>query len=511
MDVDDPMGEGKLTNIDETQTFGEIHVSEFKDNRQIRIAAHSHVVGLGLEPNGEANDMKGGLVGQKSAREACGIIVDLIKQKKMSGRAVLLAGPPGSGKTAIAMAIAQELGDKVPFYPIVASEVYSSEVKKTEMLMEGIRKAISLQIKDTITYYEGEVTEITPIEDTNAGNAYGKTYKHITLTLRSVSNWKKLQIDGELYDSLLKQHVEVGDVIFLDNTNGIVKRKGKSDAYRSAHDIEQDTYVPLPTGTRKGKSDAYRSAHDIEQDTYVPLPTGTVDKTMEEVKYVTLHSLDQANAEPRGSREGGLSGFLQRALKPKKTEITERLRSEVNKIVNQYIENGRAVLYPGVLFIDEVHMLDMECFTFLHRALESSHSPVVVFATNRGLSKMRGSDEVVPFGLPPDIIDRLLIIPTRSYPKADIKRIVAIRAKAEGVELDAEALNKLAEIGFSSSLRYTIQLLTPCKLLAGVSEGGTITANVIEEVQDLFMDARTSASKLTAKEAEKTVATASQA
>ena len=60
----------------------------------------------------------------------------------MSGRAVLLAGPPGSGKTAIAMAIAQELGDKVPFYPIVASEVYSSEVKKTEMLMEGIRKAI---------------------------------------------------------------------------------------------------------------------------------------------------------------------------------------------------------------------------------------------------------------------------------------------------------------------------------------------------------------------------------
>jgi RuvB-like protein 1 (pontin 52) len=481
MDVDDPM-EGKLTNIDESQAFGEIHVSEFKDNRQIRIAAHSHVAGLGLAPNGEAIDMKGGMVGQKAAREASGIIVDLIRQKKMSGRAVLLAGPPGSGKTACAMAIAQELGDKVPFYPIVASEVYSSEVKKTEMLMEGIRKAISLQIKDTITYYEGEVTEITPIEDTAAGNAYGKTFKHITLTLKSSSNWKKLQIDGELYDSLLKQHVEVGDVIFLDHTNGIVKRKGKCDAYRSAHDIEQDTYVPLPTGT--------------------------VDKTMEEVKYVTLHSLDQANSEPRGSREGGLSGFLQRALKPKKTEITERLRSEVNKIVNQYIENGRAVLYPGVLFIDEVHMLDMECFTFLHRALESPHSPVVIFATNRGMSKMRGSEEVVPFGLPPDIIDRLLIIPTRSYPKGDIKRIISIRAKAEGVELDAESLDKLAEIGVTSSLRYTIQLLTPCKLLAGVSEGGAITPKVIEEVQELFMDARTSATKSSENEAQKAAASA---
>jgi RuvB-like protein 1 (pontin 52) len=87
----------------------------------------------------------------------------------MAGRALLLAGAPGTGKwnllnrtsplqnifqiafcsfkrkkgkTALALAIAQELGPKVPFCPMVGSEVYSQEVKKTEILAENFRRAI---------------------------------------------------------------------------------------------------------------------------------------------------------------------------------------------------------------------------------------------------------------------------------------------------------------------------------------------------------------------------------
>ena len=37
------------------------------------------------------------------------------------------------------------------------------------------------------------------------------------------------------------------------------------------------------------------------------------------------------------------------------------------QVVNKYIDDGVAELVPGVLFIDEVHMLDIECFTYLHR------------------------------------------------------------------------------------------------------------------------------------------------
>jgi len=66
----------------------------------------------------------------------------MIKSKKMAGRALLLVGAPGTGKTAIALAMSQELGPKVPFCPMVGSEVYSAEVKKTEVLMENFRRAI---------------------------------------------------------------------------------------------------------------------------------------------------------------------------------------------------------------------------------------------------------------------------------------------------------------------------------------------------------------------------------
>jgi len=48
-----------------------------------------------------------------------------------------------------------------------------------------------------------------------------------------------------------------------------------------------------------------------------------------------------------------------------------------------------AELIPGVLFTDEVHMLDVECFTYLNRALESSLSPIVILTTNRGICLVR--------------------------------------------------------------------------------------------------------------------------
>ena len=90
----------------------------------------------------------------------------------------------------------------------------------------------------------------------------------------------------------------------------------------------------------------------FQAEEYVPLPKGDVHKRKEVIQDVTLHDLDAANARPQGGQD--ILSMMGQLMKPKKTEITDKLRREINKVVNKYIDDGVAELVPGVLFIDEV-------------------------------------------------------------------------------------------------------------------------------------------------------------
>ena len=68
--------------------------------------------------------------------QAAGVILQMIREGKIAGRAVLLAGQPGTGKTAIAMGMAKALGDETPFAMMAASEIFSLEMSKTEALTQ---------------------------------------------------------------------------------------------------------------------------------------------------------------------------------------------------------------------------------------------------------------------------------------------------------------------------------------------------------------------------------------
>merc|ERR1711924_130905 len=212
------------------------------------------------------------------------------------------------------------------------------------------------------------------------------------------------------------------------------------------------------------RSDAFATEFDLEAEEYVPLPKGDVHKRKEVVQDVTLHDLDHANAKPQGGQD--LVSMMGQMMKPKKTEITEKLRAEINKVVNKYIDQGIAELVPGVLFIDEVHMLDIECFTYLNRALESTLAPIVIFATNRGMCEIKGTDMKSAHGIPVDLLDRLLIIRLLPYSLDEIVQILAIRCATEKIEIESDALAHLATIGTKTSLRYVVQMVTPAMVLA---------------------------------------------
>src|SRR5882757_14183 len=102
-------------------------------------------------------------------------------------------------------------------------------------------------------------------------------------------------------------------------------------------------------------------------------------------------------------------------------------------------------------------MLDLESFTYLTRALESSISPIVILASNRGLTHIRGASPSTPpsaHGIPPDLLARLLIIPTHQYKPHEITAIIGTRAKRENIKLSDGALERVGKAGTRVSLRY---------------------------------------------------------
>jgi len=209
-------------------------------------------------------------------------------------------------QTAIAIAMSQELGDQVPFCLTVGSEVFSSEVKKTEMLMEAVRKSIGVRLRERKEIYEGEVTNIQPVEVENPITAYGgKAITRVQLTLKTDKGQRTLRLDPSIYDDLMKQKVSVGDVIYIEANSGAVKRMGRCDLYASENDIETDEWVPMPKGE--------------------------VHKTKELVQHTTLYDFDKAGASQRDSK---MLSLLNEVMGHRRTEINSRLRQEVDKALN---------------------------------------------------------------------------------------------------------------------------------------------------------------------------------
>ena len=433
-----------------------IQLSSVRDTTRLeRIGAHSHIRGLGLNDALEAQPVKSGMVGQVEARRAVGIVLRMIQEGSIGGRAILLAGQPSTGKTAIAMGLAQELGEETPFTSMSGSEVFSLEFSKTEALTQAIRKSMGVRIAEEIEVIEGEVVEIqvdTLLDKT-------KREKSGRLTLCTTEMETVYDLGTKMMDMLTKEKVTAGDVISIDKGSGKITKLGRS--FSRSRD-----YDAMGATTR-----------------FVQCPDGELQKRKEVIHTVTLHEIDVINSRQQG--------FL--ALFAGDTgEIKPEIREQIDVKVAEWKEEGRATLVPGVLFIDEVHMLDMECFSFLNRALESELAPVLVIATNRGMTKIRGTDYTSPHGIPLDLLDRLMIVSTTPYSVDETRQILSVRIEEEEVDMEDDALELLTRIAMETSLRYAIHMIITASLVAQKRKHQKVELRDIERVYGLFVDVKRS-------------------
>ncbi|UCE57565.1 MAG: RuvB-like helicase [Candidatus Bathyarchaeota archaeon] len=431
-----------------------------KVRRFERIGAHTHIKGLGLDANLKAVKVKDGMVGQERAREAAGLVIQMIKEGKLSGKTVILAGPPGTGKTAIAVAISKELGANVPFIQMSGSEIYSSERKKTEILIEAIRKCIGVEIHEMRKVYEGEVTNVDIRTAPHPYNPYQKVPEGVRLTLKTAKGEKTIEAGASIAQQIIKESISEGSVVQIDAESGRVANLG------------------LSLESTQGKT------YDVDTRRKVPRPEGKVLKDKEFVYTLTLSDMDEINARSRMG--GGLFSMLMGGAETK--EIGTEIRTAVDENVKKLVDEAKAFIHPGVLFIDDSHLLDLEAFSFLGRAMESELVPIIILATNRGVTTIRGTDVKSPMGFPLDLIDRSVIIGTHEYDPDSIKKILRIRSGEEKVKLKNDALKRLTEAGSKSSLRYAVQLLSLAAQNAGVMKHEKITVEDVERVDKLFMD-----------------------
>jgi len=346
--------------------------------------------------------------------------------------------------------MSRALGQDTPFTNMSASEIYSLEMSKTEALTQAIRKSIGVRIKEETEIIEGEVVEIlVDNPTTGSGQKVGK------LTLKTTEMETVYDLGQKMIDSIMREKIQSGDVITIDKATGKVSRLGRSFARARDYDA---------TGA---------------QTRFVQCPEGELQKRKEVVHTVTLHEIDVINSRTQG--------FL--ALFSGDTgEIKSEVRDQINSKVAEWREEGKSEIAPGVLFIDEAHMLDIECFSFLNRALEHEMSPVIIMATNRGITRIRGTNYKSPHGIPIDLLDRMIIIKTTPYDEKELKQILKIRSEEEDVEISEDALKVLTRIATETSLRYAIQLITTAGVITKRRKSNEVSIEDVKKVYALFLD-----------------------
>ena len=233
-------------------------------------------------------------------------------------------------------------------------------MSKTEALTQAFRRSIGVRIMEETEIIEGEVVEIQVDTPAAGGEKTGR------LTLCTTEMETVYDLGAKMIEALTKEKVTAGDVITIDKASGRINKLGRSFTRSRDYDA---------TGA---------------QTRFVQCPEGELQKRKEVVHVVSLHEIDVINSRQQGflALFAGDTGEIKAEVREQIDQKVAEWREEVRHapfymapsrviwtnppplLASPRRPQGKATIVPGVLFIDEVHMLDMECFSWLNRALE---------------------------------------------------------------------------------------------------------------------------------------------
>lgn len=466
-----------------------LHPIMSAQNRNISI--HSHIKSLGKENKADSNVVDNGsadasngtsttgpgtLFGQKAAREGASLIVQMLRSRRIAGRAVLVYGPSGCGKSALTVAIEHEMnfnfvrlsgaeiGNGFDYGKEESTDVDRKNVPNEKMernresgpysaralsQKDGIskkgpfsigaardtinnfsdlffhaRRAISVKFKEIKKVYEGEITSIRL-----------KDYA-FQIDLRSAKGVRTVCLHPSMYESVRDEELGIGDVVYIEPVCGIIKKVGRVET-AFEFDIECGKAVALP------KKDAMRkrivaqrmSLYDIDM----------AEETSDEIRNTLFHILGAKN-------------------------VKLRTFEETDTLLSLYVANCAGEVNPGILCIDDCHLIDGRTAQQLIQIMDAKMSPLVLLVTNERKFLERGDVK--------ELVSRAMVIRMENEPGvyADILRA---RAKECGVSLMENALEKLEEIGKIRGLKRALSLLNVME-----AEVGTVDVGRLDELYE---------------------------
>lgn len=179
-------------------------------------------------------------------------------------------------------------------------------VRAAEMtsIVDVLRRAAMLSFRTAVNAIEGEVVDIRVLRDAN------ESVQEIELTMRTSKATKAVRLSRQMQEGVA--NVNIGDVVYIEPTAGLIKRLGRSESRSNEFDLEGDKYVQLSRGG--------------------------VSMRKERTTLVSLHDMDYA-------------------FNKYNEDISVFSRAAVDSVVGEYLQAGTVSLVPSYLVVEDFHEL----------------------------------------------------------------------------------------------------------------------------------------------------------